>query len=244
VLAAVLAVAALLGACRAPPAPPSSPARAAPAALLAPGLPLVLRPADQPGRAFVVLLSGDGGWARFDRDLADALAGAGLPVVGWNARSYFGAPRTPAAAAVDLERVIETYAARSGRDRVVLVGFSFGADTLPFMIERLPGAVRRRASGVALIAPTELAQFHFVPVRWLVPARQGLPVAPAIGRLDPARTLCAYGLEDDDSVCAHLPGGSARILARPGGHHMSGGGDPALARAILQLAQGADRLAR
>lgn len=188
------------------------------------------------GDSFVVLLSGDGGWSRFDRTLAKALTQAGLPVVGWNAQTYFGSPRTPASAATDLGRVIDAYGSRLQRRRVLLVGFSFGASALPFMVERLPEDLRERIAGVALIAPTARAQFHFSPLDWLSPPGPGLAVAPAIGRLDPARTLCAYGLRDVASICPHLPQGGVRMLPRPGGHHLSGGDDVELVRAIINVA--------
>ena len=200
-------------------------------------LPLIVMPdADGPGDAFVVLLSGDGGWSRFDRTLARSLTGAGLPVVGWNAQTYFGSPRTPASAADDLQRVIDTYGPRFRRSRVLLVGFSFGANALPFMIERLPAGLRERIAAVALIAPSERAQFHFSPLDWLSPPPQGLAVAPAIARLDPGHTLCAYGLRDRASICPRLPNGAAQTLPRPGGHHLSGGDDAELVRAIVAVA--------
>lgn len=201
---------------------------------LAPDLPLTITPGSGgPGDAFVVFLSGDGGWGGFDQQLARKLATAGLPVVGWDARSYFGGVRTPASSAADLQRVIETYGARFGRRRVMLVGYSFGANVLPFMTERLPDAVRERVAGLALISPTARAQFRFAAWDWVVPRRGGLDVAPAISRLDPDRTLCAYGRQDGRTICRNLPEGAARALPRPGGHHIRA--DAELVRAILDL---------
>lgn len=211
---------------------------------LAPDLPLsITAGAEGPGRAFVVFISGDGGWGPFDSELARGLARSGLPVVGWDARRYFRAARTPASAAADLARVIESYGARFRRDRVLLVGFSFGANAMPFMAERLPERLRQRIAGVTLISPTTEAQFQFSLLDWIFPRGGGLAVAPAVARLDPARTLCVYGLRDRGTLCPRLPQGVSQTLPRPGGHHLSGGNDATLIRAIVGIAGRGSELA-
>ncbi|TXF99572.1 hypothetical protein FVD38_12180 [Massilia arenae] len=60
---------------------------------------------------FAVLLSGDGGWAGLDQDVAAALAARGVPVVGFDSLRYFWRARTPQAAARDLARVVRGYGA-------------------------------------------------------------------------------------------------------------------------------------
>jgi len=63
-------------------------------------LPLVeVQPRGTPGRHLAVILSGDGGWAGLDREVAGALAEKGVPVVGWNSLQYYWTPRTPEGAA-------------------------------------------------------------------------------------------------------------------------------------------------
>ena len=61
-------------------------------------LPLVEVPVD--GGAdprFAILLSGDGGWAGLDKDVAAALAARGIPVVGWDCCATSGPPAPPKA---------------------------------------------------------------------------------------------------------------------------------------------------
>src|SRR6185295_13843169 len=54
------------------------------------GLPLIMVPARREGgEALAVILSGDGGWAGLDREVAGVLAGKGLPVVGLDSLRYF-----------------------------------------------------------------------------------------------------------------------------------------------------------
>src|SRR5262245_36159766 len=66
-------------------------------------LPLVRVPAP-PGEApLVLLLTGDGDWAAFVRDLANGVAARGAPVLGFKSRSYLSTPRTPEESAAALQ---------------------------------------------------------------------------------------------------------------------------------------------
>src|SRR5262249_17490997 len=65
-------------------------------------LPLIEVPTMGTGDTFAVLLSGDGGWAGLDKDVAAALAAQKIPVVGVDSLRYFWQPRTPDALAADL----------------------------------------------------------------------------------------------------------------------------------------------
>ena len=95
-------------------------------------LPLVEVPATGTGDTFAVLLSGDGGWAGLDQDVAAALSTQGIPVVGLDSLRYFWTPRTPDGLAADTDRMIRYYLAHFVKQRVLLIGYSQGADVLPF----------------------------------------------------------------------------------------------------------------
>src|SRR5437899_2266308 len=104
-------------------------------------LPLIEVPATKGASdTLVVFVSGDGGWAKIDKSMSKVLAENGMPVVGLNALQYFWTKRTPDSAARDLQWVLEHYLAAWKKDRVLFVGYSRGADVLPFMINRLPPA--------------------------------------------------------------------------------------------------------
>ena len=47
--------------------------------------------------SFAIVMSGDGGWAGLDKDVAQALSAHGIPVVGLDSLRYFWSPRTPEA---------------------------------------------------------------------------------------------------------------------------------------------------
>jgi len=202
------------------------------------GLPLVEVPAAHPGTRCALLLSGDGGWAGLDEALAAALAARGLPVVGFDSLRYFWAARTPAGLAADLDRILTTYAARWHCTGIVLIGYSQGADVLPFATNRLPPTTRRLVSDLVLLGPGKRASFEFHLESWLARDEDGLPLAPELAQLSAREVLCVYGRDDEDAICPRLPASQARVLALPGDHHFDGDYATLAARVLASLAHG------
>jgi type IV secretory pathway VirJ component len=186
------------------------------------GVPLVEVPAvvQDPARdEMAVLLTGDGGWAATDKGLSETLAKGGIPVVGWNSLHYFLRNKQPDRAAQDLERVLRVYLPLWHKERVILIGYSFGADVMPFLATRLPPDLAAKVSLVVLMGPSGAADFRFHPTEWLgKPAKDSLPVLPEIEKLRGKEVLCAYGIGEKDSFCLQIPEGTAHRLTRPGGH--------------------------
>jgi type IV secretory pathway VirJ component len=197
-------------------------------------LPVVEVPSLNPsGKQFAVLLSGDGGWAGIDKSIAAALAKAGTSVVGFDSLRYFWTARTPDGLASDLDRVIRLYAARWNRNDVILIGYSQGADVLPFAVNRLPAQTQSRVRLTALLGPGQKAAFEFHVANWIGPSGDR-PIAPEAEKLSASTTLCVYGADERDSLCPQLAPLHARVLQLPGGHHFGGDYD-ALAGQLLEF---------
>ena len=119
------------------------------------------------GNVLAVVLSGDGGWAEIDKSIAAGLATAGVPVVGWSSLDYYWSPRTPERAAADLARIVEHYTTAWQKGRVLIIGYSFGADVAPFLVNRLQDSTRNRIASVVLLSPSDTATFEFHLASWL-----------------------------------------------------------------------------
>ena len=198
------------------------------------GLPLVEVPAAGQGDTFAIFVSGDGGWAGLDKDVADALSQSGVSVVGVDSLRYFWSERTPAGFAADLDRIARHYARQWQRPKLVLVGFSQGADVLPAAINKLPESTSSMLRMTALMSAGTNADYEFHVSNWIGGGDDdGLPIAPEVAKLSPQRTLCIYGEDDDGALCPQLPAGSAQVVKLPGDHHFEGD-YAALARVILQ----------
>lgn len=184
-------------------------------------LPLVEVPAEGSGSRFAVLLSGDGGWAGIDKELAAAFSAKGIPVAGFDSLRYFWSERTPEGLAADLDRIVRYYAARWNRREVILVGYSQGADVLPFALNRLPQRTRALVRLNALLSPGLNASFEFHVTNWLGPSGDK-PIAPEARQLSAADTICVHGRDEKVSLCPGLAASQAQVITLPGSHHYDG----------------------
>jgi type IV secretory pathway VirJ component len=172
---------------------------------------------------FALILTGDGGWADLDKGVADSLARQGVPSVGWSSLRYYWTPRTPDTAAADLDRILRHYLGAWRRSQALLVGYSFGADVLPFLASRLPAETRSRLGGVVLLGPSERASFAFHLSSWLGGGGDpAFPVRPELRRLAGLAVTCVREGGDRESPCAADPSVPVHVVTLPGGHHFGG----------------------
>lgn len=222
-----------LAAANLPPLPP-------PPANLA-GLPLIEVPAtgaaatDAAKDTFAVMLSGDGGWAGLDKKVAAALAEQGIPVVGLDSLRYFWRKRTPERLAGDLDRIVRSYAGRWKRRRVLLIGYSQGANVLPASFNRLAEPSRRRVAQLVLIGLEHKAAWQFHLSNWIGSPADAQPILPEASKLNAGSTLCLYGEGDGDSLCPELPVDNVTAEQMPGGHHFNGAYEDLAARILARL---------
>lgn len=194
---------------------------------------LVTDPAAPRTDMMAVIYSGDGGWAGLDRDVAARLAANGVPVVGVDSLDYFWTARTPAQAGADLGRIVTHFSQQWQRPHVVLVGYSFGADDLPFIVDTMPPALRPAIVRISLLGLSPSADFQFHLSSWLdVEGENALPTVPEVARLRGLPLQCVRGAQENDSACPDLPAGVAAQVTLPGGHHFGGNAD-LVAAAIL-----------
>jgi type IV secretory pathway VirJ component len=203
------------------------------------GLPVVeVRPAGKTGVTMAVILSGDGGWAAGDKAMAAALADSGISVVGLDVPSYLKVPRTPDGASGDLRRLLEYYLPAWHTERVILIGYSHGADLAPFMVSRLPPELRSRITLLAMLGLEARAsfRFHLADLIADVSHEDALPVMPEVEKLGGLPMLCVQGSDDRNSLCPSLPPTLARVETRRGGHRISGSQGPEVVGLILRVA--------
>lgn len=211
-----------------PAAPPPPPATIA-------DLPVIEVPTKGSGDTFAILLSGDGGWAGLDRDVAAALSRAGVPTVGVDSLRYFWTKRTPASLTNDMDRLIRYYLTAWKKSKVLMIGYSQGADVMPFVMNRLPAATRQHVPLAVMMGLGKKAAFEFQVTNWLTSPSNGLPIQPEVDRMAPGIGLCIYGAEEKDSSCPTLDPMHMKLVKLPGGHHFDGDYDK-LARIIMETA--------
>lgn len=211
------------------PAPPPAPLN---------DLPIIEVPAAPGSPAsdrLAIMLSGDGGWAGLDKDVAAALASEGIPVVGVDSLRYFWTARTPDGIAADLDRLIGYYTVAWHRPKVLLLGYSQGADVLPFAVNRLSPAARAQVALTAVLGLSPHALFEFHLSNWLGDDASGPATLPEMNRIAGIPVVCVYGADESDSLCPSLDPHRFTLIQTQGGHHFDGD-YAALTRQILAAA--------
>jgi type IV secretory pathway VirJ component len=210
-------------------------------------LPKPLCPADSDGKPapsrrqahgihLALLISGDGGWAGIDEALAAEFSKRGVPVIGLDSLRYFCKKRTPESASAAVDRILRHYLSAWNKRRVLLIGFSQGADVMPFLVNRLSPATRSRWQLVALLSLSRTTVFEFHVQNWLGGSDDDVPVAPEVAKMTGVRALCVYGEEDDESMCIQPEAKALQVIKLKGGHHFDGDYS-SLARLILARAR-------
>ncbi|HFL2188447.1 TPA: virulence factor family protein [Pseudomonas putida] len=195
-------------------------------------IPVVEVPAGQTTDTVTLFLSGDGGWRDLDRDVAGEMAKLGYPVVGIDTLRYYWQHKTPEQSAADLSELMQHYRQKWGTKRFVLTGYSFGADVLPAIYNRLPVEDQQRIDAVMLLAFARSGSFEIEVEGWLGKEGQEAPTGPEMARLPAAKVVCVYGVEEtDESGCTEKTAVGER-LKLPGGHHFDEN-YPALAKRLI-----------
>lgn len=173
-------------------------------------------------RDLAIIISGDGGWADLDKQVGNRLVGRGTSVIGLDAYKYFTETRSPDDTARDVNAVLAYYLKAWNKDRLVLIGYSFGGAVMPFILNRMPDALRGHVALTVLLSTTTYANWEIHWGDWLhdEPHKSARPLAPELAKLGAVKMLCVYGVEEaEHSICPSLKNEAAEVLKLPGGHH-------------------------
>lgn len=188
-------------------------------------LPLVELPA-LPGTAqneqngtVVIFYSGDGGWRDLDKVSGEYMAAHGYSVVGVDCLKLFWQHKTPEKSASDLAWIMRQYRAKWGAKRFVLAGYSFGADMMPALYNKLSSQDRNSVAALVLLAFSRQADFEIAVTGWLGGEASETQTIPELQKIPQDKIVCVYGTEEKDgSACLQVQPPGERIEL-PGGHH-------------------------
>lgn len=173
---------------------------------------------------YACIISGDGLRTPLAIALANSFAKQGVPAARVKAIKYFWTKRAPKIMSADLRRYMTRRLKRNPRARFIFVGYSFGAGTLPFALNRLPFNLKKQVAHAILIAPMEKVDFEFFFRSWFYKSTSAAQYsAPEIQSLSlHVPVLYIYGEEDyagpreDLSPCKDL-----QIICLSGGHDLN-----------------------
>lgn len=184
-------------------------------------LPLTELPAPESNNDILaIILSGDGGWVDLDKTFGEAFQRRGISTVGFDCLKYFWKTRKPDEVSKDIDALVRYYLQAWKKKRVLLVGYSFGADWLPFLVNRLPADILPQIHLCVLLGPSSFVNVEVHVMDWMGDERRegALDVLPEALRIK-LPVLCVSGKEEKDSICPLLHGDAFMKLEMPGGHH-------------------------
>jgi len=198
------------------------------------GLPLDTLPVEHPSNVMAIVISGDGGWRDIDKTIAEDLQHDGVPVVGLDSLRFFWSKKTPEQTADALANVMRAFMDKWHANNVALIGYSFGADVMPFAYNRMPEDLRTHVKLIALMGFSKSADWEITVSGWLgePPGPAALPVLPETDKIAPPLMQCFYGQDESDSACPDLAKRGVQVIRTTGGHHFNGD-YAALAREIM-----------
>ena len=170
-------------------------------------------------KPFVFYITGDGGWNKFSKNLASAFAAKGYPVVSLNAEKYFWDKKTPQQAAADVSKLLLFYRQLWKKKNVVLIGYSFGADVMPFIYNQLPAELANQVVNINLLSPSAKTDFEIHLMVMLGGHGDGEPVAAAINKITSKPIILLFGENEDDFPLDDLTIKNYTRISIPGGHH-------------------------
>ncbi|WP_213980239.1 AcvB/VirJ family lysyl-phosphatidylglycerol hydrolase [Sphingomonas sp. dw_22] len=168
-----------------------------------------------------VYFSGDMG-LRFGMGpyVAGALAKAGVPVLAVSSSTAFATHRSQEEVDAIVADAMRDTLKRTGAQRLIVMGQSFGADMVRVGLVSLAPDLRARIAAVVLVVPGETAYFRADPTNI---AYHGTPDADASStrKLDWVPITCIRGELEPDSLCPLMLTPNVRRIALPGGHFLN-----------------------
>ncbi len=158
------------------------------------------------GDTLAILFTGDGGWAGIDKEIAKYLSQNGIPTVALSTLSYFWKARTPDETAATLEQLISHFTKKQNKTKVILIGYSFGANVLPFAANKLSPESKGKVALISLLGLDRTAAFVFHLSSWmnLDNGPNRLSIFPEIEKMQWAKSICVEGIKGHKKICSEL----------------------------------------
>jgi type IV secretory pathway VirJ component len=177
-------------------------------------------------KPLVFYLSGDGGFNRFSTELCESINANGLDVYALNSRSYFYSRKTPEESAYAISKYLSRILEGRPNQQIVFVGYSFGADVLPFILNRLPKEIQDKTLVSFIMASSGSTDFE---IHWSDilggNTKRSMDVVSEINKMDGERLVIITAADDGYLDVNRITLNKFTHEVLPGGHHFDGDTD-------------------
>jgi type IV secretory pathway VirJ component len=186
-------------------------------------LPIIITNSKTPDKQapIALLISGDGGWYGFEQSIADNLATRGIPTIGFDSKKYFWSRKTPEKTAADIAKALDFYCKEWGREKFILIGYSLGAEIVPFIVNRLPQEIKSRIKSTVLMSPATTTDFeiHISNMLGMGNRQNTYNTIDEIIKMQNVPTLIILGDGEKTEIPGLLSNTTVIIKKIPGDHH-------------------------
>ena len=184
-------------------------------------LPLIAQPSQMdPAKPLVFYITGDGGWNKFSKALTQELLDEGFPVVSLDASKYFWSKKTASESATVVASAINHFSELWKRNQVIFLGYSFGADVMPFIYNEAQKNLKTKVRGICLLSPSTRTDFEVHVMEMLgAKSSRGESVVKAINNVNAQMILLVFGDDEKDFPVQELTVKNCKTVVLPGGHH-------------------------
>lgn len=198
-------------------------------------LPLSLYSSPDTTKPLIFYISGDGGFNKFSTAFMQTLNKQGYAVIGLNAKNYFWSKKNPQLAASDMETAIGETNKQWKKKNIVLIGYSFGADVAPFMLNNFSAGLAGKVSHLVLLSPSPKTDFEIHVLQMLGWGKNsGESVAAAINKISKP-VVFIMGDDENEFPFSQLTMKNRQIVKMPGGHHYDGDVVALCRQIVLQI---------
>lgn len=183
---------------------------------------IIAFPIDSSNSDFMVLaVSGDGGWNVWEESLRKEFNKKGIPVVGLDALKYFWQEKTPEQVTSDLSMVLNYYLKNWKKQYFILLGYSFGANIVPFIATRLKDPYKTKLIKIVMISPDPQADFeiHIVDMLNMDLAQYKYNVISEVKKIKSMEILCIFGASEDADRTKLFRFDPVQVVELSGKHH-------------------------
>ncbi|CAL1520429.1 AcvB/VirJ family lysyl-phosphatidylglycerol hydrolase [Chitinophaga sp. MM2321] len=201
---------------------------------------LIKAPAAGNTAPLILYITGDGGMKKFSANMIEAFYQQNYPVVALNALKYFWNKKNPQQAADDVTALIRHYQATWNHNHgVVLIGYSLGADVLPFIYNHLPANIENQVQQVVFLSPSRFTDMEVHIADMLGKSgSKGMSVITEINKIKEKPMLLVFGAEEKDFNLMDLTIQHYRKLILPGGHTYDEDASGVASKILAAIGQG------
>ena len=168
---------------------------------------------------YIILLTGNGGRQHLVQSVTSYLKLMNISVLTINTKLYLLSEKRPAQIACDLENLMDSYTKKWGQQKIIFIGYSMGAEVLPFAINCMKKNYNDKIADLILIGPGQKVTFKIKLRDYYLNVNKGVDLFPEIVKMKKGYVICD---DNEFSICRLGLDGIIEYDFLGGGHHFGG----------------------